>query len=134
VLIALRVTPRVRYGLQLLAQRERCSMSEFVLRTIEAKFNESVTGLHLVAQGERKPTNVLDRVFSPRDDWERVVRVAILFPSLLNDWESYVWRLIQEAPQFWKRNLMPERPNPDDVQWEVLAKAWPSLKRRAGMP
>ena len=45
VLIALRVTPRMRFGLELLAERERCSMSEVVLRAIDARFEDAKDGL-----------------------------------------------------------------------------------------
>lgn len=133
VLIALRVTPRVRYGLVLLARRERCSMSEFVLRTVEARLDDPVAGLRLVAEGEHQPTPVLDRVWSPHD-YERVVRAGIWFPDLLDEFERYCWRVIQETASYWKRDSMPKRPTSNDLRWDVLAKDWPGLLERARAP
>ena len=61
--MALRITPKMRFGLELLARREGRSMSEVVLRALEDRLNDSRHGLLLPAQGERTPTFVLDRVW-----------------------------------------------------------------------
>jgi len=132
VLVALRVTPRVRYGLKLLAQRERCSLSELVLRTIEARFDDPVAGLRLVAKGERKPTSVLDRVWSPHE-CERVVRLGLSYPDLLDEEQTCLWRTICETSKYWQFGSRRKRAGPQDVQWKALAADWPRLKRRAGV-
>ena len=123
VLVALRVTPRVRYGLKLLAQRERCSLSGEV---------RSVEGLRLVAKGERKPTSVLDRVWSPHE-CERVVRLGLSYPDLLDEEQTCLWRTICETSKYWQFGSRRKRAGPQDVQWKALAADWPRLKRRAGV-
>lgn len=132
VLIALRVTPRVRYGLELLARRQRCSMSEIVLQAVDARLDDVRVGLRLVARGERQPTLVLDRVWSPHE-WERISRVALFYPELLQDNERYLWRRIQESAAYWKRSPVPKHPAVDDLNWDVVARDWPKLKRQSGM-
>src|SRR5690349_4587708 len=98
VLLALRITPRTRFGLELLAQREGCSMSELVSRAVDERLHDPTRGLMLVAQGERKPTAVLDRVWSPYEH-ERVLRLAAMYPELLGENERYLWNLVAEDPK-----------------------------------
>ena len=131
VLLALRVTPRTRFGLDLFARRSGRTVSQVVAQAIDEAIGSEAEGLVLVPRGERAPVNVLDRVWSPHEH-ERVVRLGMWFPQLLGDRQRYLWQLIQESPAYWKRNSMPMRPAPDDVRWDVLARDWPSLRRRAG--
>lgn len=128
-LIALRVTPRTRYGLQLLAQQSRCSLSEAVLRAVEDKFERPVEGLVRVAAGEKASTSVLDRTWSPVE-YERVIRTGLLFPDFLTETERYLWLVIRETPSYWKRVRAGRRRTASDVNWETVAAAWPELKRR----
>lgn len=126
VLIALRVTPRTRYGLQLLAQRAQCSISEVILQAVEAKFRSSEDGLVCVANGERTPTSVLDRTWSPTD-YERLVRTGLLFPDLLSETERYLWLVIRETRAYWKSTSSSKRLTARDVNWKALAADWAAL-------
>jgi len=128
VLLALRVTPRMRFGLELLAQRDRCSMSEVVLRAIDARFEDAALGLQLVAKGERKFSSVLERAWSPHEH-ERVVRLGVWFPQLLDTEQAHLWRLVCETPRYWELGSTSKRRRICDVRWELLAKDWPGLKR-----
>lgn len=129
-LIALRVTPRTRYGLQLLAQQSRCSLSEAVLSAVEDKFGSGAEGLVHVASGERAPTNVLDRTWSPVE-YERVIRTGLLFPNFLTEAERYLWLVIRETPAYWKKGRTGGRQTAGEVNWEAVAVDWPELKRRS---
>lgn len=129
-LIAVRVTPRTRYGLQLLAQQSRCSLSEAVLRAVEDRFEHPVDGLVHVATGERAPTSVLDRTWSPIEH-ERVIRTGLLFPDFLTEAERYLWLVIRETPSCWKNRRPKGRLTASDVNWETVAAVWPELKRRS---
>ena len=130
ILLAVRVTPRVRFALELLANRERCSMSEVVLRTIESRIAEPGTGLTLVPAGESDAVSVPDRVWSPLEH-ERIVRLGLYFPEFMNDRQRYLWSRVRESRMYWTRGGAPAHPTPDDVNWPALAHDWPELARAA---
>lgn len=129
VLLTLRVTPRVRFGLDLLAQQSGRTVSQVVGRAIDDAIGSKGEGLVIVPRGERTPVNVIDRVWSPHEH-ERVVRLGLWFPQLLNDEQRHLWRMIQEAPRYLKQGSMPLRASPSDIRWDELATDWHSLKRQ----
>lgn len=130
VLLAVRITPRTRFGLELLARHSGRTVSQVVSRAIDDALGGRDEGLMLTPRDERTPVPVLDRVWSPHE-YERLVRMGLWFPELLDDVQRYVWRVVQESPRYWKRARVPKHPEPDDLRWDVLAKDWSALTRNA---
>jgi hypothetical protein len=107
-------------------------MSEVVSRAVDEQFHHPANGLMLVAQGERKPTAVLDRVWSPHE-YERVVRLAVFYPELLGENERYLWTLILDESKYWTRKgKSGAPPSLENVAWAALAADWKKLTAKAG--
>ncbi len=128
--IAVRVTPKMRFGLELLAQERGATLTDIVILAVDNLFGTEAIGLLRKPPGEDGGAPILDRVWSPQE-CERVVRLGIYVPELMSDRQRYLWSCIRETRKFWKRRTEPGHPKPDDVNWEALAKDWPDLERRA---
>ena len=128
--ITLRVTPKMRFGLELLAQEHGQTLTEVVIWAVNELFSTEQIGLFRYPAGQAHPVRALDHVWSPLE-YERVVRLGIAFPELMSDRQKYLWGRVRETRKYWKAGADRERPTPDDVKWEALAKDWPDLERRA---
>lgn len=128
--VTLRVTPQVRFGLELLAQERGETLTEVVTWAVKQVFGTEQVGLLRYATGEHSATRVLDRVWSPYE-YERVVRLGMYFPELMSDRQRQLWSRVRESRKYWKRGSVPAHPLPDAVDWPVLARDWPRLARAA---
>lgn len=124
--VTLRVTPQMRFGLELLAQERGETLTEVVTWAVTELFGTEQIGLLRFATGESMATRVLDRVWSPHEH-ERVVRLGMYFPEFMNNRQQYLWSRVRESRKFWKQGGVPAHPVPDDVDWPVLAQDWPTL-------
>ena len=107
-------------------------MSELVSRAVDERLNDPTRGLMLVARGERTPTAVLERVWSPHEH-EKFVRLALLYPDLLGENERYLWNLVVEDPKYWTKKRKPGAlPLLENVAWAAVAADWKKLAAKAG--
>ncbi len=128
--VTLRVTPQMRFGLELLAQERGETLTEVVTWAVSEMFGTEQVGLLRFATGESMATRVLDRVWSPHEH-ERVVRLGMYFPELMSARQRHLWSRVRESRKYWKSGSAPSHPEPDDVDWSVLARDWPGLTRAA---
>jgi hypothetical protein len=128
--ITLRVTPKVRFGLELLAHERSETLTQVVTWAVESMFGTEHIGLLRYAAGESRATRVLDRVWSP-DEHERVVRLGVYFPELMSDRQTYLWTRVLENGRYWAGGKPPRKPALDKVNWPALAKDWAELTRAA---
>ena len=124
------MSPKMRFGLELLAHERGETLTEVVTWAVAQMFGTEQVGLLRYASGEAMATRVLDRVWSPLEH-ERVVRLGIYFPDLMNDRHAYLWSRVRESRKYWKSGSAPATPVPDDVNWSALALDWPDLARAA---
>lgn len=130
VLLAVRVTPRTRFGLDLIARRSGRTVSQVITHAVEQTIESANQGLVAIPTGEHAPVKVVDRVWSPHE-YERVVRLGLWFPGLLNEEQQYLWRVVRETPMYWRHGKCPRRPTAGEIHWEQLADGWGALKERA---
>ncbi|MDQ4146413.1 MAG: hypothetical protein M3120_01765, partial [Pseudomonadota bacterium] len=99
--ITLRLTPRTRYGLELLARQQRRTLSSVAEWAFHKVFKtESITP----SIGQEKPlSEVLDRLWDPHEA-DRLVTLAQAYPSLLTYEEDLIWKVIKEEPSFWLKD------------------------------
>lgn len=128
--VTLRVSPKMRFGLELLAHERGETLTEVVTWAVSEMFATEQVGLLRFASGESMATRVLDRVWSPHEH-ERVVRLGMYFPEFMNDRQRYLWSRVRESRKYWKTGNAPSNPVPDDVDWPVVADDWPDLTRTA---
>lgn len=130
-LVAIRITPKMRFGLELLAKQYDRTLTDTVILAINNFFGTEKAGLFLEPQvGYDRPVNVLDIVWSPQEH-ERFALVAIYYPELLSDNEDYLWRVIKRSDKYWKGRENRQRPTPDDFNFEALLEDWKELKKQA---
>lgn len=103
-LISVRVPPKLRYGLELVARKKGLTLSEAMMRAAEAYLEAD--GIAAKQQGEMQST--LDRVWHENE----LVRLVYLFeiaPNLLTKEENDIINVLNGLMYKWKENLE----NPD---------------------
>lgn len=138
-LFSLRLTPRMRLGLTLLARYRKTTVAGAVTLCIEEMFGTEQVGLLMQPDGSDAYVKVPDFVWSPYEH-ERFARLAEYFPELLSDEERYLWRTLQEEPKYWKEvparsqsGEKTERQLVRKIDLGVLEADWPKLKARSGV-
>ncbi len=134
--ITLRLTPRTRYGLELLARQQRRTLSSVAEWAFHEAFKtESIAP----STGEEKTLKeALDDLWDPVEP-DRLVKLAQKYPSLLTYEEDLIWKVIKEEPSFWFKDKglppggllsgftsMPPRPN-----MKRIRRLWPAIKEAA---
>ena len=137
---ALRLTSRMRFGLELLARKLGTNVGGAMIFCVEEIFTTEHIGLLLPPRGKKDElVNVVDFVWSPLE-YERFARLGEYFPDFLSDEERYLWRTLQDEPKYWKQVPMEgeraKKGPPGQVRkidLEKLGSDWAKLKTRAGI-
>lgn len=96
--LSIRIDPRLRYGLELLARQQRRSVTGVVEWAIDqALRNETVTD-----SGTSFDQLVKD-LWSP-NEVERLVNLARTFPDLMTYDEARMWAVLKDSPDLLKMN------------------------------
>lgn len=123
-----RISPRVAYLTEIAARRMRMTISTYCAWAMERAFAavELAEGLSLASDTER---------LWDVDEADRFVKLAILYPQLLNPGEEVVWKCIRDAGIF--RGLRRPRTQAqsewftilqnNDKAFRVLRKHWQDL-------
>jgi hypothetical protein len=136
--VTLRLTPRTRYGLELLARQQRRPLSSVAEWAFHEVFKtESIAP----SFGEEKTLKeAVDDLWDPLEP-DRLVKLAQKYPSLLTYEEDLIWKVIKEEPSFWLKddglpkgeplsisNWPPTPPQPD---MKRIRRLWPAIKEAA---
>ncbi len=100
--VTVRLDPKLRFAAELAARKQRRTLSSFVEWAIEKAVSEEVVRV-VGMNGEgysalEAMTNVWDV-----EESDRFIKFAEGFPELLNFDEERLWKLIKEAPYFFKK-------------------------------
>lgn len=128
-LIALRVTPKMRLGIELLARKHNRTMTEIVIWCIDNMFKTEQVGLLLFPEHEEMAVYVLDRVWSEKSH-EVFARLGLYFPELLSDRELAVWQTVRETKKYWTTDAAPNKRSPGDFDMGQFEKDWKTLEKR----
>lgn len=123
--VTLRVTPKMRWGLELLAKQRGETLTEVVIHAVDRLFRDTDVGL-VRAAGQPAELDLLDQTWAP-EECERVVRLAMACPELLDDRQRYLWLRVRDERAVWKRWPAPRKPKPADVDWSKLRRVWTAL-------
>lgn len=102
--LSLRISPDLKFGLELLAKLEERSLTTEVEKALKELFVATqIDASHFnVISGGRIPEiyfiDVLEMIYSP-DAPTRVIRTAIAFPHLLTQKEKVIMQLIAQDPE-----------------------------------
>lgn len=118
--VTVRISPRLKYGLELLARKQHRSVSAVV----EAALTQALATERASAGSETSLADVVDSTWSALEA-QRVLRLATDFPNLLSFEEEQTVELIRSLPGTWETG----RPRRGLV--ELL---WPIVKQHLQDP
>jgi predicted HicB family RNase H-like nuclease len=87
--VTVRLDPRLRYTAELVARKERRTVSSFIESAVEQAVNKVFT------------KTAIDKVWDT-DETVRFIKLATQSPELLNHQEQVLWRQIKRMPECWK--------------------------------
>ena len=125
VTVSVRVSPKVRFGLEMMSRLHHRTVPEIVSDAINQVFSSELEGLYddngpPEAGGQRPLMNLL---WAERPS-DRLANIALECPSLLSSPEKKVWNQVIDDPRFWKtakaRTLSNLLRNELAAHWEEL--------------
>lgn len=133
--ITVRLSPKHRYALDVLARMQRQTVSTVIEGLIRKEVGAALTSLdggpvkdkdadrfaRALLAGNTDAGSVLNMTWDPRE-CDRFVNIATYTPGLMTEDEELIWRLIRETPAFWKDG---------EVQREALRTQWDAVVRAA---
>lgn len=131
--LSLRLTPRTRYGLALLARVNRRSLGQVVEEALEMAFYGDGPGTleRRIGQSSER-VRVLDVTWDERP-WVRLGKLALMGPELLTTPERRLWDTINQTPSYWHEGRAIT--NPDKLAtWmahDAIEPDWDRLSREA---
>ncbi len=128
-MLSLRMTPRTRYGLDLLARVNRMSLSQVVELALENAFRgERMYTLESRSNEQQQRVNVLDATWAERP-WVRLAQLALVSPELLSFREVRLWETVKETKYYWTADGPPSERKQvaDRMNHKVLQGDWDEL-------
>lgn len=134
--VSVRLSPKYRYALDLLARMSQQSVGAAVEGLIRDRFGEALKSPSfepladanadqlaraLKAADKTGVSATFALTWDPRES-DRFINIATNAPGLLTEDEELIWRLIKEAPAYWKSG---------EIQREILRAHWEAIVRAA---
>lgn len=137
--VTIRLTPKMRFGLELMSRRHHDSVQEIMQRAINDLFGSTHEGLLVdlcrpedeVAEGLFAPVNILNAVWS-ESAAERLANLALLCPELLNTPERRIWSEVVGCERYWQTSEQSPEKTRNALLIDVLEEDWERLKSSAG--
>ena len=117
VAVSLRLSPRVHWGLTLLARKRHTTITAVIEWAVNKAISDEVDGL--VVKRGKETINVLEQTWDV-DPADRFVKLALHHPALLRFEEEQMWKGIIETPQFW---VSEGKPN-----YKAIRERWPAIE------
>ena len=127
-----RLPARLRFGLELTARLNNEPMTDVVVRALSDGLSSDNGGLFVELPGEELPVFLLPKVWDERES-VRLVKLALVYPSLLSTTERRVWEAIRAEDKYWSvpktRSSKAAKPvrRFDDLQVAPLEAGWEEL-------
>lgn len=132
--VTIRLTPKMRFGLELMSRLYHDSVQTLLLKSIDELFNAEHGGLQIflnrredeMVEGVFKPVDLLKEVWSDSEG-ERLVSLALLKPDLLNSAERDVWERVKREDRYWSYGSSSENRVKNALLLEQLDEDWDGL-------
>lgn len=131
--LTLRITPKVRYGLELMARVHRETIPEVVARAISEIFAAEEGGLFVFTDDDGEhPKNLLNLVWAERPS-DQLINLALRYPSVMSRAETATWHRILETPKYWRTERARRSATPPEsaLLRELVAQDWGVLSQSA---
>lgn len=126
--ITMRLSPKLKFGLELLARQRQQPVSVIATELFEAAIREQLTWQSPISvQPGGRPISLLDHVWDPLEP-DRLLKLAEAAPQLLSDDERLLQKVIQESPQYRAEGGAPA-PAVVREHWKEISDAAARLKR-----
>ncbi len=119
--VTIRLNPRLRFGLELLARKQRRSTTSVIEWAIDQALEREDFSINNESASGVDATNNIWDVF----DSDRLVKLAIYYPQLLTYEEEVTWKIIREIKEFWYGNGDYYE---DGCDFQTIRKFWPEIK------
>lgn len=138
--VTVRLDPKLRFALELAARKHRRTVSSFIEWAVESSLRD-VT-VRDVAGSEATVQSVVSDCWDV-DEADRVIRLAIWYPELVNHEEAAAWKVVLTQPTFWldrkpgvrtrSRTATGMRTLYDEtkLEWPLIRRYWSNIKRLA---
>jgi len=124
--ITVRFDPKLKYLTELLARKQRRTISSFIEWAVEETVKNTNLGCPI---GSDNPTTAWDvkNIIWDTDQVDRLIKLVKYFPDLLSFEEERLWKLIEENGYFWKLQKQSEsklswNPKEGDIEQKLIKK------------
>lgn len=123
--VTTRLTPFSHHCVSLLARANGQTISESIESCIHSKMHG-----HVIPTQE--PTKGEDLAWLARETWsvnrvERVIKLGILAPELLEYEEANIWRVLDGTPELWREDSVRFARKLEDIEWAKIENRLNSL-------
>ena len=124
--LSVRLTPKMRFGLEMMARLHRDSIPDIVSRAIEDVFSSEIEGLWdfkgVIETGGKRP--LLNLLWADRPS-DRLANIAFHCPELLSTAELRLWTSVKSEPKFWRETY---GKTPETLLRDTLAECWDAIQ------
>lgn len=123
--LSVRLTPKMRFGLEMMARLHRDSIPEIVTRAINNIFSSEYDGLWDSDTDSPYGRRWLMKLLWAERPSDRLANLAFHCPSLMSSAENRLWSHIKSESKFWKKAGAQTEKN---LLREMLAQSWENLQ------
>ena len=134
--LTIRMEPRLRWGLELLARKQRRTLSSVVewaiLRSVNSE--EGLEEFFTDREGDNVKRNLLTVTWAIEEP-ERIAKLAFNAPNLMTYEEEVLWQAAKDSGLVWKGHYKNKEwewsPWEQSLNWKRLREYWPIIKKVA---
>lgn len=128
---SVRLPARLRYGVELISRLNREPLTDVIVRAIDQAMTSEDRGLFVDLPGEELPVYLLPKVWDERES-VRLVKLALVYPTLLNAAEKALWTRVRGEPRYWDSSAKKDELSIDDLRADRLEADWSELRDGTG--
>ena len=133
--ITVRLDAKLRFIVELAARSERRTVSSYVENVIESAVSSPAIAHPTRPDQKVSWIGAMEFVWDPLES-DRIVRLAVMYPYLLNIDEELIWKLLITTPEFWTTpDLIAEGVVSElyiaDIKWPLVRELWELIKQVA---
>ena len=129
--LSVRLTPKLRFGLEMLSRLHRESLPDILSRAINDVLTSEHDGLWDYAPGESERPRMLMPLLWDERSSDRLANIAFNCPHLLTASENRLWTLVKTKTDLWNSK---QEYSPENLNRDALAECWGKLQLELEMP
>jgi len=123
---SVRLPAKLRFGIELVSRSQRVPMTDVIVAAIADALGSENSGLFVDLPGEELPVYLLARAWDERES-VRLVKLALVYPTLLTKPERDLWDRIRAEPRYWDSKAKKSTLSIDDLRADRLEADWADL-------